>query len=142
MARIALSAGGVGALRAALKAFDENTMKRDADLSLLAQLFVNDSARDLARDPRDSSGRLPSVVTTPRTDPWRAYLDGLRAELAGNLPDAAASFGRALSGHGDACRAAGEYLATLRSLKRPDNPAASGAFMALRAENARCVKLR
>jgi len=142
MARIALSAGGVGALRAALKAFDENTMKRDADLSLLAQLFVNDSSRDRARDPRDTSGSLPPVGTTPPTDPWRAYLDGLRAELAGNLPDAAASFGRALSGHGDACRAAGEYLATLRLLKRPQDSAASGKLTVLRAENAGCVNLR
>ena len=140
IARAALSAGGAGALRAALGTFDAAAVKRDADLSLLAQLFGQDSSSGRHED--GAGGARGGSPSNGPLDPWRAYLDGLRAELAGNLPDAAASFGRALSGHGDACRAAGEYLATLRSLKRPDNPAASGAFMALRAENARCVNLR
>jgi len=135
VARAALSAGGVGALRAALKAFDQGALKHDADLALLAQLFGDDAPAERAADLRPTGG------ITPRADPWRAYLDGLRAELAGNLPDAAASFGRALSGHGDACRAAGEYLATLRLLKRPQQPGASGALTVLRAENAGCVNL-
>jgi hypothetical protein len=126
IARAALSAGGVGALRAALQMFDQGALKHDADLSLLAQLFGDDA---------------PGPAT-PRADPWRAYLDGLRAELAGDLPEAAASFGRALSGHGDACRAAGEYRTTLRLLKRPPDLVASGVLTVLRAENAGCVNLR
>lgn len=124
IARAALSAGGAGALRAALKTFDEGALKHDADLSLLAQLFGDTSTAGLSR-----------------ADPWRAYLDGLRAELAGALPDAAVDFGKALSGHGDACRAAGEYLATLRLLKRSQDPGASGALTVLRAENTGCVNL-
>jgi hypothetical protein len=62
----------------------------------------------------------------------------LRARLAGNLPLAAERFSHALAGHGDACRAAGEYGAILRGLKRkPD----ARVFAALRSENAGCVNL-
>jgi hypothetical protein len=129
IARAALSAGGAGALRAALGGFDAAALNHDADLGLLARLFGPDSPG------------VGADLATTRADPWRAYLDGLRAELAGDLTDAAASFGRALSGHGDACRAAGEYRATLRLLKQSESPAASGALTVLRAENARCVNL-
>jgi len=133
IARAALSGGGVGALRAALKG-EALATKGDADLMLMAQLFGERSS------PAGAQGA--AAESPPRTDPWRAYLDGLRAELAGDLPQAAASFGRALSGHGDACRAVGEYLATLRLLKRPVDPTASAALTVLRAENAGCVNLR
>jgi hypothetical protein len=71
-------------------------------------------------------------------DPVVAYLDGLRARLRGDLPSAVASLQRALSGHGDACRAAGEYLTILRVLKRGVDPA---AWNLLRAENSSCVNL-
>ena len=128
LARAALSAGGEGALRAALRTFGDAAPGHDADLTLLAHLFAADRPAAVA-------------VAAGSEDPWRAYLDGLRAELAGELPGAATSFGRALSGHGDACRAAGEYRATLRLLKRADDLAATGALTALRAENARCVNL-
>ena len=40
----------------------------------------------------------------------------------GNLPRAAQLLGRALSGHGGACRAAGEYLAVVRLLRRVPGP--------------------
>jgi hypothetical protein len=115
----------VGALGAALDGLGEAALKGDADLRALAQL----SGREVT-----ASQDIPTDG-----DPWRAYLDGLRAELSGNLPEAARSFGRALSGHGDACRAAGEYAATSRLLKRPIDPT---ALMLLRAENASCVNLR
>ncbi|MEO8213252.1 MAG: hypothetical protein ABI560_08670, partial [Myxococcales bacterium] len=72
-------------------------------------------------------------------DPVRAYVDGLRARLDGNIPAAVASLRHALSGHGDACRAAGEYLTMLRVLKQPVEPA---SWNLLRAENAGCVNLR
>ena len=68
----------------------------------------------------------------------RAYVDGLRARLDGKLDVAAERLRFALSGHGDACRAAGEYRATLRALKQKPEAA---AFAALRAENAGCVNL-
>jgi hypothetical protein len=73
-----------------------------------------------------------------KENPAQAYVDGLRARLAGDLLGAADRLAHALSGHGDACRAAGEYVATLGALKRHPDPT---VFSALRAENAACVNL-
>jgi hypothetical protein len=119
--------------------------------ALAALVARGDAAR--VRDPdRDELARLTEPATSPvpagsapmgsgarRDDePLRAYVDGLRARLAGNLPLAAERFSHALAGHGDACRAAGEYGAILRGLKRkPD----ARVFAALRSENAGCVNL-
>ena len=75
----------------------------------------------------------------PVDDPFRSYLEGVRANLAGDVAEAARRLAHALSGHGDACRAAGEYIDALKLLKRPDDPK---AFTALRAENSTCVNLR
>ena len=72
-------------------------------------------------------------------DPMQAYVDGLAAQLDGNLAGAAEHFAHALSGHGDACRTAGEYVAALRAQKLRPSP---GAFVRLRDENAHCVNLR
>jgi hypothetical protein len=124
VARAALAAGGVGALGAVLDELGPETWSNDADLQRLRRL-ASRSARTAPRAAAD--------------DPMQAYLDGLVAQLDGDLAKAAERFGHALSGHGDACRAAGEYVAALRAQKlRP--PAA--AFTRLRAENARCVNLR
>ena len=71
-------------------------------------------------------------------DPVRAFVEGLRARLDGKLDVAGQRLRHALSGHGDACRAAGEYRATLRALKQKPDPA---VFAPLRAENAGCVNL-
>jgi hypothetical protein len=87
-----------------------------------APLFLA-AARDAAIDARG---------------PLADYLLGLRARLAGELPLAARKFHAALSGHADACRAAGEYVATVRALGwEPD----LYAFEPLRLENAKCVHL-
>ena len=99
-------------------------LKRDVDLRLLARLG-------------GEAGVTPEAIGGD--DPVRAYVDGLRARLVGNLPAAAASLRNALSGHGDACRAAGEYVVILRVLKLAIDPA---AWRLLRAENASCVNLR
>lgn len=133
LARAALSAGGVGALRDALASLPRAAREHDADLVALAQILVVPGSGGAV------SGAAAPADAASEGDPWRAYLDGLRAELAGNLPAAAKGFTRALSGHGDACRAAGEYVATMRLLKRPDDRA---ALTVLRAENAGCVNLR
>jgi len=53
-------------------------------------------------------------------------------------PRAAEQLSHALAGHGDACRAAGEYIAVLRALKRKP---AREVFAGLRSENAGCVNL-
>jgi tetratricopeptide (TPR) repeat protein len=122
-ARGALAAGGLTELNRSLDALGERAVALDSDLRLLARLRGNGDTRADA----DSD------------DPLLAYVEGLRAQLNGDLPAAAERFWHALSGHGDGCRAAGEYVATLRALKlRPDPK----AWSALRAENAGCVNLR
>lgn len=128
IARAALAAGGVGALGAVIGGLGPTAPDRDSDLERLGRLA--------ARPPRLTS-RAPGPAAVD--DPMQAYLDGLAAQLAGDLVKATERFGHALSGHGDACHAAGEYVAALRAQKRRPDPA---AFARLRAENSRCVNLR
>ena len=123
-ARASLAAGGVGALSSALDRLGLEVIGRDADLGELARL---------RRDGAAAPGR-----TGAGDDPVRAFVEGLRARLEGKLDVAGERLRHALAGHGDACRAAGEYRATLRALKhKPD----ASVFAALRAENAGCVNL-
>jgi hypothetical protein len=122
MARANLAAGGVGALSATLDQLGADARDRDTDLLELARLQHETAG---ARRPTGD-------------DPVRAFVEGLRARLDGKLELAAERLRHALSGHGDACRAAGEYRATLRALKQKPEGA---AFAALRAENAGCVNL-
>jgi hypothetical protein len=70
--------------------------------------------------------------------PLADYLLGLRARLAGDLQTAAIKLHGALSGHGDACRAAGEYVATVRALGHEVDLA---ALEPLRISNAGCTHL-
>ena len=74
----------------------------------------------------------------PTSDPFAAYLAGIAAQLNGDLPTAARHYAHALSAHGDACRAAGEYIATLRTQKQVPPPT---AFTPLRQENPHCINL-
>jgi tetratricopeptide (TPR) repeat protein len=132
VARAALAAGGVGALGVALGALGPTAHAPDADLERLGRLGP--------RTPRGTS-RAAGQLAGPATadDPLQAYLDGVAAQLAGDLVKATERFGHALSGHGDACHAAGEYVAALRAQKRRPDPA---TLARLRAENSRCVNLR
>ncbi len=128
IARVALAAGGVGALGAALGGLGSTARGHDGDLERLGRL----------------ASRSPGLTAraagqAPHDDPMQAYLDGLAAQLAGDLAQATERFGHALSGHGDACHAAGEYVAALRAQKL--HPATT-AFARLRAENSHCVNLR
>src|SRR5579871_51258 len=126
-ARAALAAGGLRALDAALGA---EASAHDADLERLGRAV---------RGPRPGAALPAAAVAHDDDDPMQAYLDGVAAELDGDLPRAAARLRHALSGHGDACRAAGEYAAALRAQRLH----ADRALLApLRAENARCVNLR
>jgi tetratricopeptide (TPR) repeat protein len=130
-ARAAFAAGGAGALAATLAGYGPEVVARDADLRLLESLT---SAAPAAPEPPPA----PAGAPRPRVAPAQQYVEGLRARLAGDALLAAEHLSHALSGHADACRAAGEYVATLRSLKRhPD----ATAFTALRAENKDCVDL-
>ena len=132
IARAALAAGGIGALGAALGGIGPTARDHDGDLGRLARLT--------ARTPRLSSRAAGQTAgQAAGDDPMQAYLDGLAAQLAGDLVKATERFGHALSGHGDACHAAGEYVAALRAQKlRPPLM----AFARLRSENSRCVNLR
>ncbi len=118
LARIALASGGVKALAAALQAAGE----KPRELDVLAALVTPEAD---APEPGD-------------VRPERAYVAGLRARLEGRPARAADLLARALHGHGDACRAAGEYLAVCRELGRV--PAAA-ELAALADENRRCVNL-
>jgi tetratricopeptide (TPR) repeat protein len=121
-ARASLAAGGIGALASTLDELGAGTYEQDAD------------AAEIARLRRDGA----PAVHAAADDPVRAFVDGLRARLDGKLDVAADRLRHALSGHGDACRAAGEFRATLRAQKiRPD----AATFSALRGENAGCVNL-
>jgi len=132
VARAALAAGGVGALGVALGALGPTAHAPDADLERLGRL-----ASRAPRLAQRAPGPAPGASAID--DPLQAYLDGLSAQLAGDLSKATDRFGHALSGHGDACHAAGEYVAALRAQKRRPEPA---VFARLRAENSRCVNLR
>jgi hypothetical protein len=128
VARAALAAGGIGELTQALDALGPEALAHDADLRLYARLRAPGPTK---AEP----GRTDSEATD---DPLGAYVDGLRAQLRGDLPAAVERFWHALSGHGDACRAVGEYVATLRALKLPADPS---AWRALPAQNAGCKNL-
>jgi tetratricopeptide (TPR) repeat protein len=126
-ARAAFAAGGAGALGAALERFGPGVVDGDADLRLLKTLAP-------------AAASPPAAPTPARAKESAAqhYVDGLHARLAGDELLAAEHLSHALAGHADACRAAGEYVASLRALKRhPD----AAAFNTLRAQNAGCVNL-
>jgi hypothetical protein len=122
-ARAAFAVGGAGALGATLKAFGPAVVDADADLRLLQTLVT---------PPPGGPGPVG------KRSPAEHYIEGVRARLVGNVLAASEHLSHALSGHADACRAAGEYVATLRAFKQRPDPA---AFDALRAENASCVNL-
>jgi hypothetical protein len=123
VARASLAAGGVGALSATLAEVGGGSgSARDADLAELARLH----------------GASAGAAHPSGDDPVRAFVEGLRARLDGKLDVAAERLRHAIAGHGDACRAAGEYRATLRALKQKPEPT---FFAPLRAENAGCVNL-
>jgi hypothetical protein len=121
-ARASLAAGGIGALSSTLDELGAGAYEQDAD------------AAEIARLRRDGA----PAVHAAADDQVRAFVEGLRARLDGKLDVAADRLRHALSGHGDACRAAGEYRATLRALKRQPE---AYAFVPLRTENAGCVNL-
>jgi tetratricopeptide (TPR) repeat protein len=121
VARASLAAGGVGALGSALDELGAGGgAGPDADIAEIARL---------------RGAGTPHAVAD---DPMRAFVEGLRARLDSKMEGAADRLRHALAGHGDACRAAGEYRATLRALKqKPD----AVMFAPLRAENGACVNL-
>lgn len=120
VARTALASGGVAALLVNLSSMRPADIEADADLKALRALVTHTPVRD------------------PDGDPLRAYVAGLQADLTGEPRATADRLTHALAGHGDACRAAGEYVSALRALKLRPPPE---AFAGLRSENTGCVNL-
>ncbi|HVZ73394.1 MAG TPA: hypothetical protein VHJ20_13530, partial [Polyangia bacterium] len=136
--RAAFATGGSAALAARLESTGADVVAADADLAALAQLAVPAGAAP----PEGALGAImkaPKVTTDlAKIPPAEAYAEGMHARLGGDSSRAAELFSHALAGHADACRAAGEYIAALRALKRH---ADNAAFAALRVENSGCVNL-
>jgi len=131
-ARAAFAVGGAGALATTLDGFGADVVAADADLRLLKALVAPVEPK-LPTPPPASSG-----LARGKPSAAQQYVDGLRARLAGDSLLAAEHLSHALSGHADACRAAGEYVAALRALKRQPDAA---SFNTLRADDSGCVDL-
>jgi hypothetical protein len=125
-ARAALAAGGHRALASALADIGAAAVRADPDLGALAALAA----------PGPSPAQPPAGAEAG-ADPVRAYAQGLRARLGGAPQIAVAWLAGALDGHGDACRAAGEYVAAMGLLERP----LGKELEPLRAANAGCINL-
>jgi tetratricopeptide (TPR) repeat protein len=125
MVRIALASAGIDALSLAMVSLQKDHFSKGPILDSFS-VFLR---------TRDDS-----IVTSKSNtrDPVEAYIRGLHARLAGDLPAAVRWLASALHNHGDACRAAGEYLAVCRGLQLM--PVAE-AFDFLKAENTNCVNL-
>jgi hypothetical protein len=121
VARAALASGGPAALGRVLRGLDASALAASPDLRALSVLVKEGSP---AADP-------------VAADPVRAYAEGLRARLDGDTPGAVRWLAAALDGHGDACRAAGEYVAALEALGQP----LGDELAPLRAVNRGCVNL-
>jgi len=137
-ARAAFAAGGPGALSAALDGYGPVVVGRDADLRLLEGLAAPATPPPATMGAPAGAAAAPATPHAAKESAAEHYVAGLRARIAGDLLGAAEHLSHALSGHADGCRAAGEYVAVLRALKRhPD----ATAFNTLRADNAGCVNL-
>jgi hypothetical protein len=125
MARIALASAGIEALSLAMESLQKDHFTTGPILDSFAKFLQVRQHAKLSAD-------------VPANDPVEAYVKGLHARLAGDLPGAVQWLAVALSVHGDACRAAGEYLAVCRALEQV--PAAE-AFEFLKTKNTGCVNL-
>ena len=94
------------------------------------------------RSPTARSLALPGSPLAPlapsdASNPVHAYAQGLRARLEGDAAGAAHWLSAALDGHGDACRAAGEYVAAARLAGQT----VTNQLDPVRAVNGRCLNL-
>jgi tetratricopeptide (TPR) repeat protein len=118
--RNAFASGGLKVLAAAIRETAGNGPQFDAFASLAQG---------------DSNAAVLGAIAR---DPVRNYLEGMQARLQGKTVLAVELLAKAVEKHGDACRAAGEYLAASRELGRlPEE----NALAWLRRENAQCVNL-
>ncbi len=146
-ARAALTAGGPTALGALLAGLGPAALAADTDLRALALLTTPPAAgrrppgagkaAALARANPPAPAGSPADPAASGTSPVYAYAQGLRARVAGDTSGALRWLLPALDGHGDACRAAGEYVATARLAGHP----ITSELDAVRALNPRCLNL-
>jgi hypothetical protein len=129
-ARAAFAAGGASNLATFLAQL-KMPRAADPDLDFIARCAPAKSSNRHARLDSDDEAELRGPVG--------AYVAGVLARLDGDPHAAANRLRLALDGHGDACRAAGEYQAALRALKRPLPPEAE--FRPLQVANALCINL-
>jgi len=120
LARNALASGGIKAVSALLRGLPLDSPQIDA-IAFLTKSEVN-----------------PTAAAASPADPFHTYLKGMQARLGGKTSVAADLLSTALEEHGDACRAAGEYLAARRELGRGGD---DNALAWLRRENVHCVNL-
>jgi tetratricopeptide (TPR) repeat protein len=122
-ARAAWAAGGPAALAATVAELGARALAVDPDLAALALLADAGSAAALERAEQAAVARGPPG----------AYVAGVAARLAGARDKAVDWLARALDGHGDACRAAGEHLSFV-ARARPPRSARRGPAGAARQE--------
>ena len=96
-----------------------------------------DNRRGAGRSARAARCHASNPRAPPEAKARAAYAQGLRARLAGDAPTAVRWLSAALDGHGDACRAAGEYLAAARLANHP----VTTELDRIRAVNTRCQNL-
>ena len=120
---------GSAALAAALKNVPVASNEIDADLRTFAELGRE---RGISRSDRAVLERRAE-----HGNPVAAFVLGILAAREGDHKQAARWLDKALSGHGDACRAALLYLSALQAQERPSQPNRV-ALRALHARNAQC----
>jgi tetratricopeptide (TPR) repeat protein len=128
-ARAVLASEGQRALARFLGELGPRALAEDPDLRALGSLAPEHQAAAAATSAEQASAA--------RGSPVQAYVEGLTARLAGDNPGAARALSRALADHGDACRAAGEWLVVTRLIGQ--SPA--GELDHLRARNRDCLNL-
>lgn len=129
-ARMAYAAGGLSSLAVALRGFGAGPVAADADLKDFSVL---------ARERPLPSERASLETRAATGHPMAAYVLGRIAQRAGDLKAVGQMMDGALSGHGDACVAAGLLLGAPTTVHR--SAATQRALRALKARNAGCEAL-
>ena len=129
-AREVLAEGGRDGLAALLQELGEPALLGDPDLRALARMVA--VGEPVTEPPSEPAGDGAEV------SPALAFVEGLRAQWAGDIPTSVRWLQRALNHHADACRAAGHYLPALAMLGRPPGNELDG----LRLVNQQCAELQ
>ncbi len=127
--RAAYVRGGAAGLTAALKTLPPGIADIDPELRTFAKLA--------SEDPLPKAELAALERRAERWNPMASYVLGLIAMREKNHKLAARRLEKALSWHGDTCRAATVYLEAIKRAGRPLQPSKAG-LRALHARNAKC----